>query len=204
MKILELEEGIVGSIKGYFRDRKDFPDFRDIERTKLLARMKAGVPAPHNHSEIRRGIQRRADLDAAATYRITSMQGTTDHDKADAKKMVAWLRKNGIEYEVAKIIPKSVDEDLGPEQKKVGQLGPTEKVGANGAVGKLVGANESFDFAKSSANSYYAVKSDDGVTHHDTREEAMQLRDYLRKQGKKAHAVHHFYPTRPKPTDISK
>lgn len=37
-----------------------------------------------------------------------------------------------------------VDEDLGPEQKKVGQLGPTDKVGKKGAVGKLVGANESF------------------------------------------------------------
>lgn len=36
-----------------------------------------------------------------------------------------------------------VDEDLGPEQKKVGQLGPTEKV-KNNNIGKLVGANESF------------------------------------------------------------
>lgn len=34
---------------------------------------------------------------------------------------------------------KQTDEDLGPEQKKVGQLGPTEKVGKQGAVGKLVG-----------------------------------------------------------------
>lgn len=33
-------------------------------------------------------------------------------------------------------------EDLGPEQKKVGQLGPTEKV-KNNNIGKLVGANES-------------------------------------------------------------
>jgi len=35
-----------------------------------------------------------------------------------------------------------VKEDLGPEQKKVGQLGPTEKV-KNNNIGKLVGANES-------------------------------------------------------------
>jgi len=33
-----------------------------------------------------------------------------------------------------------VHEELGPEQKQAGQLGPTEKVGANGAVGKLVGS----------------------------------------------------------------
>jgi hypothetical protein len=35
---------------------------------------------------------------------------------------------------------------LGPEQKRVGQLGPTEKVKKNsGARGKLVGANESVE-----------------------------------------------------------
>jgi len=38
---------------------------------------------------------------------------------------------------------KGVAENLGPEQKAVGQLGPTEKIGPQGAVGKLVGANES-------------------------------------------------------------
>ena len=40
---------------------------------------------------------------------------------------------------------KELDENLGPEQKRVGQLGPTEKVGPKGAVGKLVGASESVD-----------------------------------------------------------
>jgi hypothetical protein len=35
-------------------------------------------------------------------------------------------------------------EDLDANQKRVGQLGPTEKVGKKGAVGKLVGANENF------------------------------------------------------------
>jgi hypothetical protein len=37
-----------------------------------------------------------------------------------------------------------VSEDLDADQKRVGQLGPTEKVGKKGAVGKLVGANENF------------------------------------------------------------
>ena len=36
-----------------------------------------------------------------------------------------------------------VAEDLGPEQKRVGQLGPTSKV-TNNNIGKLVGANENF------------------------------------------------------------
>ena len=37
-----------------------------------------------------------------------------------------------------------MDEGLDANQKRVGQLGPTEKVGKKGAVGKLVGANENF------------------------------------------------------------
>jgi len=37
----------------------------------------------------------------------------------------------------------SVDESISRKQKKVGQLGPTEKVGPKAAVGKLVGTNES-------------------------------------------------------------
>ena len=36
-----------------------------------------------------------------------------------------------------------LEEDLGPEQKRVGQLGPTEKIGKKGTVGKLVGSCES-------------------------------------------------------------
>lgn len=38
-----------------------------------------------------------------------------------------------------------VSEDLDANQKRVGQLGPTEKVGPKGAVGKLVGASESVE-----------------------------------------------------------
>ncbi len=39
-----------------------------------------------------------------------------------------------------------LEEDLDADQKRAGQLGPTEKVGPKGAVGKLVGANESVEF----------------------------------------------------------
>ena len=42
--------------------------------------------------------------------------------------------------------PKEVDEDLGPEQKKDGQLGPTTKIGKRGTTGYLVGANEGKNF----------------------------------------------------------
>jgi hypothetical protein len=40
-------------------------------------------------------------------------------------------------------LDEELGEDLDSNQKRVGQLGPTEKVGPQGAVGKLVGANES-------------------------------------------------------------
>jgi hypothetical protein len=40
--------------------------------------------------------------------------------------------------------PSMTEEGLDANQKRVGQLGPTEKVGKKGAVGKLVGANENF------------------------------------------------------------
>jgi len=52
---------------------------------------------------------------------------------------------SGIDAYLADVEHKPVDEDLGPEQKKVGQLGPTEKVGPQGALGKLVGASDSVE-----------------------------------------------------------
>jgi hypothetical protein len=42
-------------------------------------------------------------------------------------------------------LDEELGEDLDSNQKRVGQLGPTEKVGPKGAVGKLVGANESVE-----------------------------------------------------------
>lgn len=44
-----------------------------------------------------------------------------------------------------KIRSGEVEEGLDANQKRAGQLGPTEKVGPKGAVGKLVGANESVE-----------------------------------------------------------
>jgi len=45
---------------------------------------------------------------------------------------------------LTRVKEQGVEEDLDANQKRVGQLGPTEKVGKKGAVGKLVGASESF------------------------------------------------------------
>lgn len=43
---------------------------------------------------------------------------------------------------------KTVEEDLDANQKRAGQLGPKQKVGPKGAVGKLVGANENADLSR--------------------------------------------------------
>jgi len=55
-------------------------------------------------------------------------------------------------------LQQGVEEGLDANQKRVGQLGPTEKVGPKGAVGKLVGANESVEqlgeLKKSTVKSY--------------------------------------------------
>jgi hypothetical protein len=59
----------------------------------------------------------------------------------------AWLEKHEGDVEVhgARDVEEGVAEDLDANQKRVGQLGPTEKVGKKGAVGKLVGASESVE-----------------------------------------------------------
>jgi hypothetical protein len=50
------------------------------------------------------------------------------------------------EYEHYFKSTEDVEEGLDANQKRAGQLGPTEKVGPKGAVGKLVGASESINY----------------------------------------------------------
>jgi hypothetical protein len=60
-----------------------------------------------------------------------------DVDEIGSSDVSGWIRQ------VERILSsQEVEEDLDPQQKKAGQLGPTEKVGKEGAVGKLGGANE--------------------------------------------------------------
>jgi hypothetical protein len=56
------------------------------------------------------------------------------------KNAGAWVKDKFNEED------EEVSEDLDANQKRAGQLGPTEKVGPKGAVGKLVGANESINY----------------------------------------------------------
>jgi len=61
-------------------------------------------------------------------------------DEAEFFKSVNAKRDRGLKRAGAE-----VDEGLDADQKAAGQLGPTEKVGPKGAVGKLVGANENHE-----------------------------------------------------------
>jgi len=51
-----------------------------------------------------------------------------------------------VQIVVDKMGIQELEEDIDANQKRVGQLGPTEKVGPKGAVGKLVGASESINY----------------------------------------------------------
>ena len=66
-------------------------------------------------------------------------------NKQDAGYMKRSIQGNLGNNKLAGVLPEEVEEDISPEQKRVGQLGPKDKVGKKGAVGKLVGANESVD-----------------------------------------------------------
>lgn len=69
-------------------------------------------------------------------------QQSTDQSDEPAKSKLQHFEKKARSKIFRK--PKEIDEDLGPEQKRVGQLGPTEKV-KNNNIGKLVGASESVE-----------------------------------------------------------
>ena len=71
-----------------------------------------------------------------------------------------------------------VAEDLDANQKRVGQLGPTEKVGPKGAVGKLVGANENFINTTSQAVTTEEDEMDEGT--HTQQDRDLNPNDYDR------------------------
>jgi len=86
--------------------------------------------------------------------------GTRDLDESLDESSYPWLDHNdrpankrdksrdseeALRKEVSRKQEKKVEEDLDANQKRVGQLGPTEKV-KNNNIGKLVGANESTEY----------------------------------------------------------
>lgn len=134
----------------------------DQKEKALAAKVGKGSPAELQQKLIKREKNKQVDevLDtrgAKMSYAQKNMDshkaalgdfmnaGGDEDKKADAHK-TAMKRVRGLNTFVKNKVSKDEDvtEDLGPEQKKVGQLGPTEKV-KNNNIGKLVGASESVD-----------------------------------------------------------
>jgi len=139
-----VDEGIVDKIKdvgGKVLDKlgggSDEDLLRDLQK-------KAGIPAQHGKPAMAKPKDEEVDESALQAYL---------GDKKYGKDGMDALRKAGQEHASEKTMQnirakfsskeKEVDEGLDADQKRVGQLGPTEKV-KNNNIGKLVGANENF------------------------------------------------------------
>jgi len=97
---------------------------------------------------------------------------------ADQQKAQAWMDDNlpmhlddSGQYDIAQM--EGVDEGLDANQKRAGQLGPTEKV-KNNNIGKLVGANENF------------INTVDQAVVSEEDEMAESILSAIKKAGKKA------------------
>jgi hypothetical protein len=91
-------------------------------------------------------------VDRLVTRALKIMRGGTTADAIAALKTVLGEmeyneRPQFYDFYIRQMVDmygkQGMAEDLDANQKRVGQLGPTEKVGPKGAVGKLVGASES-------------------------------------------------------------
>jgi hypothetical protein len=87
-------------------------------------------------------IENDAYYDWQAAKRPEAPANPLSKDAADIQHRDWVSKKNPQVRARGQFMEEELDEDLGPEQKRVGQLGPTEKV-KNNNIGKLVGANES-------------------------------------------------------------
>jgi len=89
--------------------------------------------------------------EAQITYFHVVVDGTSKgkfKDEAKAKEMVAAMKKEFPNKKISVEKKDEFSEDLDANQKRVGQLGPTDPVGKNekNLRGKLVGASESVEF----------------------------------------------------------
>lgn len=97
-----------------------------------LIKLGAGLSEEEELDEGMMKHQMHADAEKMSLEEFLDKYAHHEDDKDWLKQF--WHDSNG-----------GVDEGLDANQKRAGQLGPTEKVGPKGAVGKLVGANESVD-----------------------------------------------------------
>ena len=129
------------ALQAYLGDKKYGKDGMDALRK--AGREHAGkekmqnIRAKFSHKE--EGVSEEVDMGQYDARKSTKGETSKEQEKSFREK----VQRYGKELEQRQK-EKDVDEGLDANQKRVGQLGPTEKVGKKGAVGKLVGANENF------------------------------------------------------------
>lgn len=151
LKEEDMEEGIVDTLKKVGKKVADYIAPDDEQLLKDLQK-RMGIPKHAQHgkpSMARSDIEKRVDEEEVEESALQAYLG----DKKYGKDGMDALRKAGQEHASEKKMQnirakfsnkeKDVSEDLDADQKRVGQLGPTEKV-KNNNIGKLVGANENF------------------------------------------------------------
>jgi len=107
----------------------------------------ADTPTAHAKRLNRANVHGFGDKHTAASVKGAgpTIQGKEDPLDSLGRRTANQIKTSlGKHSNVGAKLPKGVAEDLDADQKRVGQLGPTEKV-KNNNIGKLVGANESLE-----------------------------------------------------------
>lgn len=125
-EVSELEEWANNVTKLDESYGSEHPAFNAILRR--LTHQYPNVIAKHGIDKVEAAIQDQCDF-------------IGDVEEIGSSDVSAWTR--GVLRSLGENVPTS--EDLDANQKRAGQLGPTEKVGKKGAVGKLVGVSESVE-----------------------------------------------------------
>jgi hypothetical protein len=101
---------------------------------------KAGIPSHAQHGKPAMAKPNEKDVEESA---LQASFGIKKYGEDGMRELQRLGRKHASKAKVAKAKAEYTSEDLDADQKRVGQLGPTEKV-KNNNIGKLVGANENF------------------------------------------------------------
>jgi hypothetical protein len=101
---------------------------------------KAGIPSHAQHGKPAMAKPNEKDVEESA---LQASFGIKKYGEDGMRELQRLGRKHASKATVAKAKAEYTSEDLDADQKRVGQLGPTEKV-KNNNIGKLVGANENF------------------------------------------------------------
>ena len=150
----EIEEGALDTLKKVGSKILDKLGHGSDEELLKDLQKKSGVPAHAQHGKPAMAKTNEEGVAEGLSKQFEIIYYKANGDKArtvisgTSKEAVArqFKKQHKLEIEQVKELSQGVAEDLDANQKRAGQLGPTEKVGKNekNLRGKLVGANENF------------------------------------------------------------